>query len=101
MNQQKINGNRIEEKVCLIIAEKLCLDACKVSHTAHIQEDLNADSLDIVEIIMALAKTFNINICADDFQTINTIDDIVTYITAKVSADYESATPSLEMIAEN
>lgn len=85
MNNQKININKIEEQVCLIIAEKLCLDVCEIPHTAHLRDELCADSLDIVEIIMALAETFNINICADDFQTINTINDIVAYITAMFS----------------
>ena len=82
MINQKINLNGIEEQVCFIIAEKLRLDAGEVPHTAHLRDDLCADSLDIVEIIMALAETFNINICTDDFQTINTINDIVAYITA-------------------
>ncbi|MBV7327801.1 acyl carrier protein [Chloroflexi bacterium TSY] len=59
------------------------LDEHNVTQTAHIREELGADSLDVVEIICALANTFKIDVCDDDVQNISTIHEIATYIADK------------------
>lgn len=65
------------EKVQEIIAKELGLDKAKVNNEARLTEDLGADSLDAVEIIMALEEEFNIQVDDSNFQNIKTVGDIV------------------------
>lgn len=65
------------EKVQEIIAKELGLDKAKVNTEARLTEDLGADSLDAVEIIMALEEEFNIQVDDSNFQNIKTVGDIV------------------------
>ena len=65
------------EKVQEIIAKELGLDKAKVNNEARLTEDLGADSLDAVEIIMALEAEFNIQVDDSNFQNIKTVGDIV------------------------
>ena len=72
--------NKIEQEVKEIIVEsidKLVLDRIKLTDTL---EDLGADSLDSVEIIMSLAEKYNIKVSEDVFSDIHTVQDIVDYI---------------------
>ena len=68
------------EKVRAIIADQLNVDAEKITMESSIIEDLGADSLDVVELIMALEENFGVEIPDDDAEKINTIGDIVNYI---------------------
>ncbi|MBR5059497.1 MAG: acyl carrier protein [Clostridia bacterium] len=68
------------EKVRAIIADQLNVDAEKITMESSIIEDLGADSLDVVELIMALEENFGVEIPDDDAEKINTIGDIVDYI---------------------
>lgn len=68
------------EKVKAIIAEQLNIDAEKITMESSIIEDLGADSLDVVELVMALEENFGVEIPDDDAEKINTIGDIVNYI---------------------
>ena len=72
--------NKIEQEVKEIIVEsidKLVLDRIKLTDTL---EDLGADSLDSVEIIMSLEEKYNIKVSEDVFSDIHTVQDIVDYI---------------------
>ena len=77
----------IAEDVKAIIVEKLGVDAAEVTETASFQNDLGADSLDIVELIMEFEKVFDIEIPDDDASdSITTVGDAIKYIEDKVNA---------------
>ena len=63
-----------------IISKELNLDPSKVTLEANLESDLGADSLDAVEVIMALEDEFGIEISDDAAQTIKTVGDIVKHI---------------------
>ncbi|MBZ7985222.1 acyl carrier protein [Campylobacter sp. Cr9] len=73
----------IFEDVKKVIVEELGADEASITPDAKIIEDLGADSLDVVELIMALEEKFDISIPDEDGQKIATVDDIVKYIEAK------------------
>ncbi len=70
------------EKVKAIIAKELNLDPSKVTLEAHLEKDLGADSLDAVEVVMALEDEFDLSVDDDALQTIKTVQDLVNYIEA-------------------
>jgi len=70
----------IEERVKEIIVENLGVDAEKVTSNASFVEDLGADSLDTVELVMALEEAFKIEISDEDAEKIHTVGDAVRYI---------------------
>ena len=67
-------------KVTQIICEQLSVEESQVTPDASFQESLNADSLDIVELIMALEEGFGIEIPDDDAEKIRTVGDAIRYI---------------------
>jgi len=73
-----------EEKVKQIIVEQLGVDEAEVTPTAHFVDDLGADSLDIVELVMAFEEAFEIEIPDEDAEKIQTVKDAVDYIQAHV-----------------
>jgi acyl carrier protein len=73
----------VEEKVKQIIVEQLGVDEGQVDATASFVDDLGADSLDIVELVMAFEEAFNIDIPDEDAEKITTVKDAVDYIDAK------------------
>ncbi len=75
----------VAQKVRSIIAEKLRVNRAEVVSTASFINDLNADSLDIVELVIAMEKEFNISIPDDDAGNIRTVQDAVDYIVAHVT----------------
>ena len=72
--------SNIEEKVKSIIMEQLGVDDDEVTSTASFTDDLGADSLDQVELVMALEEEFNIEISDEDAEKIKTVGDAVKYI---------------------
>lgn len=70
----------IESKVKAIIVDKLCVEDSQVTDDANFQADLNADSLDTVELIMEFEKEFNITIPDEDTQKISTVGDAIAYV---------------------
>ena len=70
----------ISSKVKAIIVEKLVIDESEVTDTASFQQDLGADSLDTVELIMEFEKEFNIQISDEDAEKIQKVSDVVKYI---------------------
>ena len=73
----------IEEKVKQIIVEQLGVDEAQVDDTASFVDDLGADSLDIVELVMAFEEGFDIDIPDEDAEKIGTVKDAVAYISGK------------------
>ena len=72
----------IEDKVKKIIAEKLSVDLEDVLPDASFVDDLGADSLDLVELIMSMEEEFDIDISDEDAETIATVKDAIAYIDA-------------------
>jgi acyl carrier protein len=70
----------VEDRVKEIIVEQLGVDQGQVVPTAKFVEDLGADSLDTVELVMALEEAFEIQIPDEDAEKITTVSDAVTYI---------------------
>ena len=70
----------IESKVKAIIVDKLGVEESQVTPNASLTADLNADSLDTVELIMEFEKEFGISIPDDEMSKINTVADIIAYI---------------------
>lgn len=73
----------IDEKVKEIIVEKLGVDDSEVTNDASFQNDLGADSLDTVELIMEFEKAFDITIPDDQAESIQTVGHAIEYVTAK------------------
>ncbi|MCR5706577.1 MAG: acyl carrier protein [Acholeplasmatales bacterium] len=73
----------IFDKVKEIIVNELSVEADKVTPEANLKEDLGADSIDAVEVIMSLEDEFNVSISDDAAQNIKTVQDLVNYIEAE------------------
>lgn len=76
----------VEEKVKQIIVEQLGVDEAQVDGAASFVEDLGADSLDIVELVMAFEEAFGIDIPDDDAEKITTVKDAIEYIESHAKA---------------
>lgn len=77
----------VEEKITKvkqIIAEKLGIDEAKIVPEASFIEDLGADSLENVELIMELENQFGIEIPDEDAQKIQTVKDVINYVTENI-----------------
>jgi acyl carrier protein len=72
------------EKVRSIIKEQLGADEEKVTLEASIIDDLGADSLDVVDLVMSLEEEFDVEIPDEDVEGMKTVGDIVKYIEAKI-----------------
>jgi acyl carrier protein len=71
------------ERVKKVIVEQLDVSPEEVKPEASFVEDLGADSLDVVELVMGLEEEFDIEIPDDDAETIKTVEDAVKYIEEK------------------
>jgi acyl carrier protein len=79
--------SKIEEKVKKIIAEQLQVEESEVVAEASFVKDLRADSLDTVELIMALEEHFEIEIRDEDAQKMQTVGDAIKYVSEKVAEE--------------
>ena len=73
-------ASSLEDKVKQIIVEQLGVDESEVTPTASFVDDLGADSLDTVELVMAFEEGFSIEIPDEDAEKIQTVQDAVSYI---------------------
>jgi len=72
----------VEDKVKKIIAEKLSVDLSDVVPDASFVDDLGADSLDLVELIMSMEEEFDIEISDEDSEKMITVQDAIDYLRA-------------------
>ena len=73
----------VEQKVKQIIVEQLGVDENQVDNNASFVDDLGADSLDIVELVMAFEEAFDLEIPDEDAEKIHTVKNAIDYIEAK------------------
>jgi acyl carrier protein len=78
--RQEIQMAAVDEKVKQIIVEQLQVDEAEVTPGASFQEDLGADSLDVVELVMQFEEAFDIQIPDEDAEKIKTVKDAIDYI---------------------
>ncbi|WP_294405957.1 acyl carrier protein [uncultured Ruminococcus sp.] len=74
------------DKIRDIIVEQLDVEEEKVTAEASISEDLGADSLDVVDLVMSIEESFDIEIPDEEVENIKTVGDIVKFIEAKTEA---------------
>lgn len=72
-------------KIRAIIAKQLNIDEEDVTRDASFNDDLGADSIDSVELVMAFEVEFNMEIPEEDAEKLHTVDDVVKYIEAKTA----------------
>ncbi|ACH40107.1 MULTISPECIES: acyl carrier protein [Geobacteraceae] len=71
----------IEKRIKEIVAEQLGVDEAQVTNESSFMDDLGADSLDTVELVMALEEEFEIEISDEDAEKIQSVQDAIDYIT--------------------
>ena len=71
------------EKLKEIIADQLNVDADSITAESRFKEDLEADSLDLFELVMALEDEYNVEIPAEELTDLNTVGDVIEYLKNK------------------
>ena len=77
--------NMTFDKIKDIIVEQLSVDEADVTSETHLMKDLEADSLDAVEIIMAIEDEFEIEVPDEDAEKVQCVGDIVKYVEEKIN----------------
>lgn len=75
----------VAEEIKKLISESLSTDIKEIKEDSKFVDDLGADSLDIVELVMAMENKFNIEIPDEDAQKIKTVGEAIDYITKRIS----------------
>lgn len=78
-----MSEQEVLDKVIQLISERFSIDVLKITKDTTFQEDLGADSLDVVELVMELEDAFGIQISDEDAEQIVTIGDAVNYIVSQ------------------
>ncbi|MBZ0266028.1 acyl carrier protein [bacterium] len=81
-----MDRTELTQQVKEIIVEQLGVDMAEVTDTASFIDDLGADSLDTVELVMAFEEQFDIEIPDEDADQIATVGNVVTYLSKKIEA---------------
>ncbi len=77
----------VENEVVAIIAEQLGIDQGEVTPKKSLIEDLNADSLDLTELIMVLEEKFDVEIPEKDAEQLKTVEDVINFVAKLKSAN--------------
>lgn len=78
-----MSENTLEKEILSTIAEQLGLDVEEISAEKSFIEDLDADSLDLTEMIMTLEEKFSVEIADEEAEKLKTVGDVLSYIQAK------------------
>ena len=78
------SSDEIFERVKEVLVEQLGVDEGDVNEKASFQEDLDADSLDLVELVMTFEDKFGISVPDEDYEKIVSVGDAITYIEGKM-----------------
>ena len=76
-------AENIEEKVTKIVAEQFEVPAEKITMRSLFMDDLKADSLSVVELVLAIEEAFNLEIPDEDAEKIKTVGDVVNYVKSR------------------
>ena len=79
-------SDALTSKIRGLVAEQLGVDIATLSPDANILEDLGADSLDVVELVMAIEEEFDLEIPDEDAESMKTLGDVEKYVTDRVAA---------------
>jgi len=79
-------SDALKQQIRGLVCEQLGVDAAELSPESDILEDLGADSLDVVELVMALEEAFDIEVPDEDAEAMRTLGDVEKYVTARVAA---------------
>ncbi len=77
----------VEDRIRQIIVDQLAVPAGEIVPVASLIDDLGADSLDIVELVMAIEEAFDLEIPDDDAERMKTIQDAISYVEERTSKD--------------
>ena len=77
--------NDLEGRICALVADQLGVDIGDVTPDASILDDLGADSLDVVELVMSLEDAFDIQVDDEEVEAMRTIGDIQQFVIAHVA----------------
>ena len=86
METIRAQGTSVEARVAAIVGDQLGVDVDKLTPESSLLDDLGADSLDVVELIMALEEEFGLKVPDDDVENIRSVGDVVQYLVARVEA---------------
>ncbi len=76
--------NELQTKVCTILADNLSIPVNQVTPQARFQEDLDADSLDLVEAVLALEEEFNVTIPEEEMEGVRTVGQAIQLVADKL-----------------
>lgn len=79
-----MDRKKIVETVVEKVAEKLSMDIKNITENAKFSEDLNADSLDMVDLVMEIEETYDIKIPDEDVENFKTVKDVIDYLVSKL-----------------
>ncbi|MBO4306769.1 MAG: acyl carrier protein [Bacteroidales bacterium] len=80
MNVKELTPEQLESEICAIIEEKLGISSADITPEKSLVNDLGADSLDSVELIMSIEQKFDISIPEEAAEEIKTVGDIIEYV---------------------
>lgn len=80
----QLDAKQLEMKLIKIVSEKLNIEEGNIKVASRFQEDLGADSLDIVELLMEIEEEFGVNISDEESERLKTVGDAVKFIAAKI-----------------
>lgn len=70
----------MKEKLLEIIADQFGKDVDELNPSINFKDDLNADSIDLVELVMSMEEEFNISVSDDELKNLNTIQDVLDFV---------------------
>jgi acyl carrier protein len=76
----------IEQQLKDLLAKQFGIESANITNTDHLVNDLNADSLDLLEVVMSVEKEFNIQIEESEYQAANTVIKIAELVKSKLKA---------------
>lgn len=80
----QLTRDELFSKLKVIISKQLGIDESKITPQTKLNDDLGADSLDSTELVMAIEEEFNIEILDEDAEKMQTVEDIITYLSQKL-----------------
>jgi acyl carrier protein len=80
-----MGGESVQMRLYSLVASQLGVEAEELVPQAHILDDLGADSLDVVELVMALEESFDIVVPAEDVERLQTLADVQQYLEVRSS----------------